>query len=334
MLSRDANSLYWMSRYIERAENLARLIDVADQSLLDSATSASEQFAQFWRPVLVAASQDILFSELSNVQSGLDVARFFTFSPENPDSIRTCVATARENARMVRDQISDELWRDLNSLYLFLHSSDAEDEWGRSPQRFYDRIRKSSLLFQGIADATIPHHEGWHFMRLGRYLERADKTSRILDIKNHVPTEYGSKPAISWNTILHCCSAKSAHRQASGSSVTAESVAQLLVFSRDFPRSIRSCIGTLDDSLHAISGVAPGQYSNEPERLTGGTLARLNFSSHAEAFDRGLSRFLDDLQLQFNAIGQSIFETYVLLPAEITSAPQLAGDSFQIQQQQ
>ena len=213
MLSRDANNLYWMSRYIERAENLARLVDVAEQSLLDSAMAHSEHFAHFWHPVLAASAQDELYTHLYNDNPGLDVATFFTFAADNPDSIRNCVSSARENARMVRDQISDELWRDLNTLYLFLNSPAAIAERDSSPQQFYQRIRRSSLLFQGIADATIPHREGWNFMRLGRYLERADKTSRILDIKNHAPLSDGGKTAISWGTLLRYCSAQSAHRQ-------------------------------------------------------------------------------------------------------------------------
>ena len=333
MLSRDANSLYWMSRYIERAENLSRLVDVADQSLLDSGMAPEDQFAHFWRPILAASAQESLFTHLREADPELDVAEFFTSASENRDSIQSCVATARENARTVRDHISDELWRDLNALHLYLSSTRSEVERRESPQAFYQRIRRSSLLFQGIADATIPHREGWNFMRLGRYLERADKTSRILDIKNHTPRAPGEKPAISWGTVLRCCSAQSAHRQEFGSAASATSVAQLLVFSREFPRSIRYCIGALDEALHAITGVAPGQFCNEPERLTGGTLARLNFSSSAEAFDRGLNQFVDDLQLQFNAIGQSIFETYVLLPAEIGTPPAIMSAHQQQQQQ-
>ncbi len=334
MLSRVANCLYWMSRYIERAENLARLVDVADQSLLDSDMATEEQFAHFWKPVLDAAAQGDLYSFLRESQPDLDVATFFTFAADNPDSIRNCIDAARENARMVRDQISDELWRELNALYLFLNSPEVERARERHPQSFYNRIRKASLLFQGIADATIPHGEGWNFLRLGRYLERADKTSRILDIQNHVPLQIGGKSPISWGTILRCCSAHDAHRQKFGSIFTAESVAHLLVFSREFPRSIRLCMGMVDDALHAISGIAPGQFSNEPERLTGGTLARLNFSSTGDALDRGLTQFLDDLQVQFNAIGQTIFESYVLLPGQVSPPSFMSATATQVQLQQ
>ena len=322
MLSRVANSLYWLGRQVERAENLARLIDVVDQSLLDSEMNADDQFRYLWHPVLAATAQDAKFQEMREGNPELTAIEFCTMTPSNTGSILKCVSAARENARMVRDQISDELWRELNRLHLYLLSAPARTELEDDSQAFFSRVRRASLLIQGISDSTVPHSEGWNFMRLGRYLERADQTSRILDIMNRIPNDGSNRHAVSWGTILKASSAIRAHRMVSGSIATRESVVELMVFSRSFPRSIGACLGMVDEALHAISGTASGYFSNEPERLTGGVMARLNFGSVSDAVDRGLDTFLYELQNQFFQIGQTIFESYVLMPRSVISPKQ------------
>lgn len=334
MLSRVADSLYWLSRYIERAENLSRLVEVSRHLALDQ--HVVDESHSVWRPVLYATSAEELYAATKEKNDQLDVGRFITFSPENPDSIRNCIAAARENARMVRDQISEEMWLELNSIHLFLRSGAAERLFQSDPHSLFRRVIHFSLLFQGLIDATILHDEGWQFTNLGKFIERADKTSRILDTLTFRKATPERQELIS---VLRSCSGFSAFRAEYLGDVSLQNVASFLLFSLAFPRSIRFCLRRLDETLHSISGVAPGAFSNEAERLTGGALARINFTEMDEVWQRGLHETVDDFQSHLNDIGQALFENYVLLPFEIDSVARaevspLKWSSLQQQQQQ
>lgn len=333
MLSRVAESLFWLSRYIERAENLARLVNVNRQHLLDSHRQGQINATDAWRPVLLATCADAAYDAiLKDSDSPPDVGRFITLENRYPDSIRQCIALARENARMVRDQISEEMWLELNAIHLLLQSHEAEALWISDAQEFYNRIIDFSLLFQGLTDATIVHDEGWQFVQLGKFLERADKTSRILDILTfwHNPDRYHC------TTVLSSCSAFSAFRAEFRGEATLQNVAAFLLFSQAFPRSVRSCLRHVDQALHAISGVPTGTFSNEAERLTGSLLARINFSGVDEVFQRGLHVYIDELQQHLNDIGERLYETYVLLPSALRNVTRSDGvqHMWQFQQQQ
>ncbi|MEM8954168.1 MAG: alpha-E domain-containing protein [Verrucomicrobiota bacterium] len=333
MLSRDANSLLWMARYIERAENLARLVEVNRVFLLDSRRSGNYGEDEMWRPVMQLPAMSEAYAAATEAQGGVapDLGYFVTMDPSNSYSIRACIAQARENARMVRDQISEEMWVELNTLHLFLKSDDAEMMWGRSPEAYLRKLSEFSLLFQGLTDATVPHNEGWRFVQLGKFLERADKTSRILDSIAFIRDGDRGRCL----AVLRCCSAVSAFRDEFGGAVTLDNVTAFLLFSQAFPRSIRFCLRKLDEVLHAISGVGRGEYSNEAERLTGGALANLNFSGISDVKKRGLNQYVDAIQVQLNDIGQEIFEAYVLLPSAIRSvSPSTVSVPLQFQMQQ
>ncbi|MBU6303483.1 MAG: alpha-E domain-containing protein [Verrucomicrobia bacterium] len=333
MLSRVAESLFWLSRYIERAENLARLVDVNREHLLDSHRQGQSNPADAWRPVLQATCADEAYDALVE-DSGTppDAGRFITLEDRYPDSIRQCIANARENARMVRDQISEEMWLELNAVHLLLQSSEAEELWASDAPELYNRIIDFSLLFQGLTDATIVHDEGWQFMQIGKFLERADKTSRILDILTfwHEPDRYHC------STVLSSCSAFSAFRAEFRGEATLQNVAAFLLSSQAFPRSVRSCLRQVDHALHAVSGVPAGTFSNEAERLTGSLLARINFSGVDEVFSRGLHAYIDELQKHLNEIGQRLYETYVLLPSSLRDVARSNGSQhmWQYNQQQ
>ncbi|NNE92716.1 MAG: alpha-E domain-containing protein [Verrucomicrobiales bacterium] len=315
MLSRVADSLYWMARYIERAGNVARLVEANSSLELDSTTSQRADSLAFWRPVLEATALVDAYNEAVAERPELTIPDFLMLDPKNPDSIVASVSEARENARMVRDQISSEMWLELNTLHLFLKSQGAA-EWTSRPEDFFARIIRFSLLFQGITDATVPQNEGWHFIQAGICLERADKTSRILDIPHRVQ---GARSAAPWGTVLGSCSAGPAYRDLYGDAVDEWKVTNLLIFSDSFPRSVRFCLRRLNEVLHAISGTPQGQYSNEAERLTGSALAGLDFADPNDVAQAGLSAYVDQLQRNFNEISQKIFETYVLLPSELQS---------------
>jgi len=330
MLSRVADSLYWLSRHIERAENLARLVDVARHDLLDMV--GAEATESFGRRLIYTTGVEAVYERVKEEVGGeLDVATFLTFADSNPDSISGCIATARENARVVRDQISEEMWVELNSVHLSFQSGAAETLWRREPGVLYRDVIKFSLMFQGLTDATILHGEGWNFVQLGKFIERADKTSRILDLL----TYHGRSDRSEMASVLRSCSGLSAFREEYRGDVTLDNVAGFLLHSQSFPRSVRFCVRQLDMVLHAISGVPIGTYSNEAERLTGQLMARLSFTSMEAAREAGLHQMIDELQVSLNEIGQHIFETYVLLPSEVRSvAASLALQPRWAQQQQ
>ncbi len=330
MLSRVADSLYWLSRYLERAENLARLVDVNRHDALDSTNG--EDPDTFWRPLLYTTNTEGAFNESREAREEhtQDVGSFITFAHANPDSIRQCIATARENARMVRDQIPEEMWLELNRIHLFMQSREAEEVWKRQPESLCQEVIRFSLLFQGLTNATVVHDDGWQFVQLGKFIERADKTSRILDILTYFSEPERAELA----SVLRSCSGFSAFRAEFRGEVSLPNVMAFLLFSPSFPRSVRFCLRQIDGVLHAISGVPIGAYSNEAERLTGSALAQLNFSSVDSVWRTGLHDYIDDLQRQFNEIGQRVFETYVLLPSEISNVSRPAGYHRQLQWQQ
>lgn len=305
MLSRVANSLYWLSRYLERVENLTRLVEVNRYESLDS--SDPDQ----WRPLLYTTCTEKIF-EGSEEQ---DVGMFIYFSEENPDSIRECVAHARENARMVRDQISEEIWRELNRFHLFIRSENAVELWQNQPEAFHRRTIEFCMLLSGLIHATVLHDEGWHFMQIGKLIERADKTTRVLDMLAY----QGITPRTKLTSALKSCSAFNAFQAEYRSGISLDNAMSFLLFSSSFPRSVRFCIKQLDHHLHAVSGSPIGSYTNEAERINGRVLAQLNFSSSLNVLQTGYHDYVDSLQKQFNEIGQQVFDTYILLPLEIRS---------------
>ncbi len=325
MLSRVADNLYWMSRYMERAENLARLMLVSTEMLLDSSALGRRARGEYWMPVLVATAMEGAFAELYPRPGASDVARFFALDARNPDSILSCVRQARENARTVRDQISDEMWTELNALHLFVGSGEGREMHERSPQAFYEKVIQSSLLFDGITMATLSRTEGWQFLQLGRYLERADKTSRFLDIRRQTVEELDALQQIQGSTILRACSAAAAFRRIYGTDFGDANILEFLLLSIEFPRSVRFCVRAVDDVLHQISGTPTGQYSNGAEKVTGALLAKLNFAGVQEVLDRGVHSYIDDLQTALNAAGQEIFEKYVLMPREANRLARVPG---------
>ena len=328
MLSRVADNLYWMSRYIERAEGMARMIQVHQNLALEYA-QGDEQFAWFWKPVLQSICAEEFPAGPNEIKN---LVKELVFSSGYENSIYSCISLARENARMVRDQLSEELWLELNNIYLFFRNGEADEVYQQGSDLLLDRITRFSLVFQGLADATIPHGEGWRFLSLGKYLERADQTSRMLDTLNLRDKEPTRADLMS---VLRCCIALSAFRQQFRGNVSLQNVACFLLFSEDFPRSIRFCIRSIDHSLHAISGVPAGAFSNEAERLTGSTLAMVNFTDWSQVQAKGLHQTLDELQSTLIEIGQRVFETYVLLPSEIKSLGERnIAQSAQAQQQQ
>jgi uncharacterized alpha-E superfamily protein len=320
MLSRVAHSLYWMARYIERAENIARIVDANLQLLLDIRNLDEKRLVAYWLPIVQATGDEAAFFKLHPHASGHAVTEFLVFQMENPNSIVQSICQARENARMVRDQITLELWEELNHLYWFVRTPTARQVWKDSPGDFFQQIKAGSLHIIGLTDATLIHNEGWWFAQVGKFLERADKTSRILDLRYQslpakgAPTTVTQTDALEWSAILRSCSAWDAYKSIHGAEVNPRLVADFLLLSEDFPRSVEFCVMELNRALRHISGVAEGKFCNDAEKLAGRLVAELQFSTIDEIFEAGLHDYLDLLQMKFNNIGAAMFNAYIFQP--------------------
>ncbi|HQZ30209.1 MAG: alpha-E domain-containing protein [Verrucomicrobiales bacterium] len=311
MLSRVAENLYWMSRSMERAENLARLVTAHQNELLDATSSLSGEHA--WHPLLEVTS-------MGDEDSDEGVVTYMVSSRKNPDSVINCVFLARENARSVRDQISEDMWLEVNALWL-----DLKQIRGNDPDRhskICELTIRSALQFRGIENTSLPRTDVWAFEQLGAYIERADKTSRIVDLPHFLPSHEVSS---AWNTMLRACGATAEHRHRYGGEVDAASASALLLFSTTFPRSVRFCVRMIDDLLHQISGTSPGEYMNEAERATGALLARLNFSGVEDIGEMGLHDYVDSIQMDLNRIGYEIQQRYFLLRKD---APPASAEDY------
>ena len=320
MLSRVANCLFWMSRFIERADNTARIVDTNLQLILDFRNIDDQSLADHWMPIIESTGDEEKFFSRNPKATGQSVTEFLVFDGENPNSIISSVTQARENARMVRDQITVELWEELNRLYLWIRSDDARAIWRRSPADFFGIIKNASLLLVGTIYATIVHNEGWHFMQVGKFLERADKITRILDVRHPifpgkgVPRALSQRDTLELSAVLRSCSAWDAYKAAYGAEVRPEWVAEMLLFSDEFPRSVRFCVEKLDDGLRHISGVAPRRFSNDAEKLSGRLLAELEYGAAEEVLLHGLHDYVDLMQVKFNNIGAALFNAYIFQP--------------------
>ncbi len=299
-----------MSRYIERAENVARFIEVNLNLLIDSPVELKEQ----WLP-LVKTSGDIeLFEKKYKTLGKENVIDFLTFDPENPNSIISCLRSARENSRSVREIISSETWIQINSFYNFLNNEESRNLALEDPHEFYTRVINCSHSFIGVINSTMSHNEGWHFCRLGRFIERADKTSRILDVKYYLllPSVYDVGTPIdfiSWSALLRSASGYEMYRK-KFRRITPTHVAKFLILDTEFPRSILYCINVALESIKAITGTSSNSYSNESEMLLGRMSSELIYANIEEIIEDGLHEYLDNFQMSLNNVGERIYKTY------------------------
>jgi uncharacterized alpha-E superfamily protein len=306
-----------MSRYIERSENIARIVDVNLQLLLDFRNLDEERLAAHWLPIVQTTGDEKQFFELHKKATAQTVTEFLVFQLENPNSIVSSICQARENARMVRDQITIELWEELNRLYWFVRTHQARQVWRESPSEFFQQIKAASLHIIGLAYSTLIHNEGWWFAQSGKFIERADKTSRILDLRYQTlpmkgaPKSVSQEESLEWSAILRSCSAWDAYKSIHGAEVNPRLVAEFLLLNEDFPRSVRFCVNELNAALRKISGVPDGRFCNDAEKLAGRLVAELQFSTIDEIFAGGLHLYLDVLQGKLNDIGGALFNAYI-----------------------
>lgn len=313
MLSRVANSIYWMNRYIERADNYARFISVNFNLALDLPPDVPEQ----WEPLIIATADHFIFQEYYTESSRENILFFMTFDTRNPNSILSCLLNARENARTIRESISKEMWEYINQIYWTVKDAAlASKDWELEKyQGFLENIKTGSQLFYGIVDSTITRGDGWHFGRLGRLLERADKTTRFLDVKYFTllpEIEAVGSPLdlMLWSAVLRSVSAYNMFRQ-QYQSVNPSSIVEFLLLDSKFPRSVMHCINQAEISLYEISGssITKG-YTNHAEKTLSKLKAEVIFTEIGDIYEKGLHTYLDEFQLKNNEVGKAIFETY------------------------
>lgn len=320
MLSRVAENLYWISRYVERAENVARLLDVGFHLELDASGLSGDVGGQgpIESVLTILACRDAF--EAMHGPGPRDreaVLRYLTFERSNPHSILAMLARARENARGTQETLSGDAWGQVNKLYLYLGSPRAERRFAASPSRFFDGIKRSCVLFDGLVDGTLPRTEVFHFLQLGRYLERVNQVSRILSVKLHGLRDGGpigemSLRVVHWSSLLRSCSAYDAYLREHHDRIDPEGVVQYLVLDADFPRAMRFCVARCVESLREIAGGDEDEYRSEAERHLGRLDSDLRYIDVEEIFGRGLDTFLTGIQDACNRVGDEIHQAYFL----------------------
>ncbi|MBF0303043.1 MAG: alpha-E domain-containing protein [Desulfamplus sp.] len=314
MLSRVANSVYWMTRYIERAENIARFISVNLNLTLDFATEENRQ----WQPIIMATGDHSLFEDkYGKDYSSRNVIHFLALDQDYSNSIISSLRAARENGRSVREIISSEMWEQVNRYYLDMNDAANTDFAYKNPHKFFKIITMQAHMFTGLLYTTMSHGEPFQFALTGLLLERADKTSRILDVKyfmllpqaGDVNTPYDS---IQWAAVLKSASALEMYRKRFHR-IIPKQVCEFLIFDSDFPRSIRYCLKKAEKSLHNISGTPAGTVSNKAEKSLGRLCADLDYTDIDEIIDTGMHEYLDGLQIKINNIGNNIHDAFFKL---------------------
>jgi uncharacterized alpha-E superfamily protein len=299
-----------MQRYRERAENIARLIDVNHILNIDLPDSETQ-----WQPILEATADFELFNTFYKKINKENVMNFLTFDIHNPHSIYSCITQARENARSIREIISSETWHEINTLYLFMQKESTNPHALLDPYPFYNRIKRQCQLFNGICDGTWSRGTAWHFSRMGCLLERADMTSRMLDVKyfmllpstEQVGTQFDN---VQWSALLKSASALEMYRK-KWHQINHINVVEFLILDSEFPRSIYHCLMELKDSLEVIKNpIKDFRASNDPCILISDLISRLEVLDGTSVLAVGLHEFLDQIQLKIIEINNNITTSF------------------------
>lgn len=307
MLGRVANTIYWMNRYLERAENYARFMDVNYNLSLELPPNEAEQ----WKPLVLITGDWELYESLNDKVEKSKVIYFLAFDENNPNSIYNCILNARENARAIRPEITKEVWEQINSLYFLVKDGlEKKRHTDNDLRGFFTEIKNGCLLVYGMYDATISRNEGWHFGKLGQALERADKTSRVLDTKYHLlldsPKSVGfSLDLVQWAALLKSVSAYDMYRKKYGK-LTPASIAEFLISDKEFPRSILACLIDASQSLITLSGNTVG-YSTRAQEQLEALKSQLENTNINSIIDHGMHEYLDDIQRKLNDISLAIY---------------------------
>jgi uncharacterized alpha-E superfamily protein len=322
MLSRVADNLYWMSRYLERAEHTARLIDVNLTQMLDQSAEYADVRWERLRLNLRIPS----FAE--DVDDAYSVTRTLTFDANNSASIVSCITSARENARQIREQISSEMWEQLNRLYIQIKRTTMDEIWFTEPHQFLASVKEGVQLFQGITDATMHHGEGWHFIRVGRFIERTSATAALIDV--HIQALTDMQPGesadiaeiadqlhyLGWVGLLRSCAAFEAYCKVYSAKIQPDRIVEFLLLNAESPRSVRFAATMIQSDVQAIAKTTNSRHATRVDRLAGRLRAGLDYSQIDEVMDN-IHGYLDNVQRQCTQIHNALSQAYVAYPIDV-----------------
>jgi len=316
MLSRVADSLYWMSRYLERAEHTARLIDADFELRLDQSPEAAS--GRWWR--LLEALHAPL-PEDGKIDA-TTLTHILTLDKTNSSSIISCVAAARENLRQVREQFSSAMWEQLNRLYLQVNGTTSNEAWLLHSYVFFRAVREGAHLFQGVTDSTMSHGEGWQYIQLGRYVERTDAVAKLIGAYfSRLP--YSSDQAVEseeyleWIGLLKSCAAFEAYCKKYTAELRPLRVAEFLLLNPEFPHSVRFSVDKIHGALRAIAELTERK-AEQPVRLAGRLRATLSFSQIDEVMAAGANEYVESVRQQCAQAHTAIHQIYFDYPVEST----------------
>lgn len=321
MLSRDADSVYWMSRYVERAEHVARILQVSSNLLMDVGDLAPGLEEKQWENILQIMRSGVLPPVVdggalpAETSTGYRVAHHMTFNADNPNSLVSCISRARENARGVRETISAEMWENLNTLYWTLR--DAPARFDESPEQFYRQVIAGSMLFQGLTDQTMQHDQRWHFTQLGKYLERTDVTARVIGTRfpllksaeRQLETPIRN---IHWMSVLRSCCSIEAYRRNYIGDMDPVRVATFLLLEGDFPRSVRFAVIQAHAAIAAIRAEVSPRGIDPAERALGRLKTQLEYAEAGEVTRPGVTQYCDKIQNDVAEAALAIQKNYFL----------------------
>ena len=312
MLSRVADSLYWMSRYLERAENTARLIDVDLQLQLDQSPET-----EGGRSLRLLAASNLEALAAANDES-VDLLHMLTFDRHNPSSIVSCLALARENLRQVREQCSSEMWEQLNRIYLKMVNGAGGESM--TPHAFYRSVQEGVQLFQGVTDSTMSHGQGWHYIQLGRYVERTDSLATVIGthfsfLPHFVNQTVESEEYLEWVGLLKSCSAFEAYCKAYTAELRPQRVAEFLLLNSELPHSVLFSVEQIYAALLAIAQMTDRR-ADEAIRLMGRLRATLGYSHVEEILANGATNYMVNVRVQCGQVHTAIQQIYFDYPIE------------------
>jgi len=307
LLSRVADALYWISRYLERAEHTARLIDVRlDLGLDRRADSGSVDFERLYAALRLSAA---------GASSSPAMIERLVFDLSTRDSVSACVTAARENARQVREEISSEMWEQVNALFLRVNQARADGTWSARPHYLARMIIEGVHLFEGITDATMGHGEGWQFLQAGRFLERASATAALVDLQfnagSMLPLGH-----LEWVGLLRSCSALEAYCRCYTADLRPERIAEFLLLNAEFPRSVRFAAARSESAIRSIAQLTGRAAGGRAERLAGRLHASLDYGQVDEILSDDLHAYLDGIQRYCGQIHTALYQTYLAYSIE------------------
>ena len=312
MLSRAAANLYWLARYMERADNVARILEVAERASI-MPNSAGEPQSE-WHSVVIASGNEQGYFERYDEISREKVVHYLTIDTSNPGSIRSCIEKARANARAVRTVLTSDIWEALNQTWLDLIGDKREDVARGELQAFLAWVKERAQMFSGGAHATMLRDEGYWFLRLGTMIERADNTARILDVKYHIllPADEGIGGGMDyyqWTVLLRSVSASRSYYYRYRDTLRPWQIAEFLILSEEMPRSLIACVAEVHSLLDEIAKLDGRRH--ECHRLAGQIYSHLRYARIGDIFETGLHEFLVEFIDRNHRVSDEITDAYL-----------------------